>query len=542
MIFTITRGADFRDLLRYVLGARHNPTLVATNTAGQDVATLTWELTSGERERRLRGRPKVEKPVVHVSLSLARGDRRLSQAELSLLAERFLEGTGYGGCYYAVVEHRDRPHQHVHLVISRVRSDGSLAREQLGDFHRAMEVCRQIEREFGLRRLEPRRGRGTSQASRAEYEQAARTFQRSERSRLLQLISEAMRGQPSLTEFVSRLDRQAVTVRLLRADDGPVLGISYRLERFAFKGASIGPSYTWQGIQREGVSVEPKREGAVIDRLARRLAAATRPPSKRRLEHVRTAIDEALSGRPSHAEFVVRLEAAGVGVRLNVVSTGQVSGISYVIDGRPIKGSQLGRKYSWHGLRQRGLSHDAGRSTEIEPRAAEAVATRAWTPAGVANPLAFVRDVLRDALAGRPTLTEFVHEVESRGIQVRLYHDGSGTIYAAGFGLGRLSISGQDLGPDFAWSELKQRLDLDDVRDHQAIERVAEKLTPAQIGFHTILHIADNLAYAASVFREGAEFVGALAEDPVGALGRAATRAAWRLSIQGLSEFARQAA
>ena len=61
---------------------------------------------------------------------------------------------GYAGCAFVAVEHNDRQHQHVHLVVSRVRSDSSLAREQLGDFQKAMAVCRQLEREFGLRRLE----------------------------------------------------------------------------------------------------------------------------------------------------------------------------------------------------------------------------------------------------------------------------------------------------------------------------------------------------------------------------------------------------
>ena len=448
MISTITRGADFRDLLRYVLGVRHDPALIATNTAGHDIATLTWELTSGERERQLRGRPGVERLVVHVSLSLAHEDRRLSQAELSLLAERFLERTGYGGCYYVVVEHRDREHQHAHLVVSRLRSDGSLAREQLGDFHRAMDVCRQLEREFGLRRLESSHGR--AQASRDEFHHAARTGQANERVRLQALVSEAMRDRPAFPAFVTRLERQGVAVRLLRADDGPVLGSSYRLERFAFKGTALGPSYTWRGIQREGVSFDARRDSGLVERLGVPASSRDRRPTQQRLRGVQRLVGRLLAERPTLGQFAMRLESGGVSVRLNVASTGHVSGVSYVVDGYRIKGSQLRRGYSWHALRSRGLQYDP--SADLDT--ARALTDRAPTTAG---------PHLRQGIAQTPRM------------------------------------------PDF-------------------------------------LHAADRLAYAAMTIGRQAQFVEELAEDPAGALGRAASRVAWGAVVRGVSELARDAA
>ena len=43
---------------------------------------------------------------------------------------------------------------HIHLVVSMVREDGSKAGTH-DDFHRAQVACRELEAEYGLPRLEP---------------------------------------------------------------------------------------------------------------------------------------------------------------------------------------------------------------------------------------------------------------------------------------------------------------------------------------------------------------------------------------------------
>ncbi len=54
------------------------------------------------------------------------------------------------GCPYIAVEHNDQPHQHVHVVINRIRPDGSLVKKQRGDHFLSMRVCARIEKEHDL--------------------------------------------------------------------------------------------------------------------------------------------------------------------------------------------------------------------------------------------------------------------------------------------------------------------------------------------------------------------------------------------------------
>ncbi|HVT16577.1 MAG TPA: relaxase/mobilization nuclease domain-containing protein [Thermoanaerobaculia bacterium] len=77
-------------------------------------------------------------------------------------------------------------------------------------------------------------------------------------------------------------------------------------------------------------------------------------------------VELAARDRPTMGEFGQRLEALGVGVRLNLARTGRVSGISYELDGVAMKGSALGRAYSWGGLQERqGVRYDADRDLPI---------------------------------------------------------------------------------------------------------------------------------------------------------------------------------
>jgi hypothetical protein len=62
-------------------------------------------------------------------------------------------------------------------------------------------------------------------------------------------------------------------------------------------------------------------------------------------------IDEALSQNPSLEEFIDNLGEHSVSVRLRKSNEGEIEGISYKLNGVAFQGGQLGRDYSWNGLK-----------------------------------------------------------------------------------------------------------------------------------------------------------------------------------------------
>jgi hypothetical protein len=96
-------------------------------------------------------------------------------------------------------------------------------------------------------------------------------------------------------------------------------------------------------------------------------------------EQLNALIRDAAKGKPTMTDFVRRLQAKGVQVRANIARTGHVSGISYRLDRVAVKGSGLGRAYSFEGLqKEQGVRYDRARDLPALERAA--CATRGLEP------------------------------------------------------------------------------------------------------------------------------------------------------------------
>lgn len=102
-------------------------------------------------------------------------------------------------------------------------------------------------------------------------------------------------------------------------------------------------------------------------------------------------VDAALSSPSSVFDFMDRLEAAGVGVRANVASTGKMNGFSFEYRGVPFKASDLGKSYAWKALQERGIEY-------VQDRDGQSLidrANRGATPRGQidhGSPVALDRD------------------------------------------------------------------------------------------------------------------------------------------------------
>ncbi|MFB7271638.1 relaxase/mobilization nuclease domain-containing protein [Streptomyces sp. NPDC056244] len=108
------------------------------------------------RTRELGGK-KPPQHVWHCPVRTAPGDRYLTDAEWAEVARRIVHATGIApegdekACRWIAVRHAD---DHIHIMATTVRADGRRPRTH-HDGQRAQAECREIETEFGLRRLKP---------------------------------------------------------------------------------------------------------------------------------------------------------------------------------------------------------------------------------------------------------------------------------------------------------------------------------------------------------------------------------------------------
>ena len=102
---------------------------------------------------------RLQKPVYHFSLSWA-PDENPTRAEMLIAAQGSLRSLGMGDRQAVVIEHRDRPHPHVHVVVNRVSPEDGRAASTSHDARTLSTWARQWELEPG----ELRCGRGTDRA------------------------------------------------------------------------------------------------------------------------------------------------------------------------------------------------------------------------------------------------------------------------------------------------------------------------------------------------------------------------------------------
>jgi relaxase-like protein len=285
VIAKITRGGGFRGAARYVLDERHGldpehqPEIIGGNMAGRTSAELTREFEAVRQQR-----PDIRKPVEHVAVSFARDERPLSSDEMARLADGYLTRRDHDldRLQYVVVRHRDKEHQHCHILLNRVRTDRTVIPQQWREYVRNKETCRAIERDFGLRPVRNARSRSQDRApTRGEDRMARDRGLVSEKEQLKALIRDAAKDAPTMSEFVRRLHAKGVQVRANIARTGHVSGISYRLDRVAVKGSGLGRASSFEGLQKQlGVRYDRARDLPLLEHAGR--ATKGLEPQRRR--------------------------------------------------------------------------------------------------------------------------------------------------------------------------------------------------------------------------------------------------------------------
>lgn len=114
------------------------------------------------------------------------------------------------------------------------------------------------------------------------------------------------------------------------------------------------------GLQQVAPSREAERRALTSGELRRALETG-KPSTKMKLQRI---IDEEAKHSLTMGDFVTNLERRGVQVIPNMAGNGRITGMSYQIDGETMKGSDLGKAYTFAGIQKQGISYDIERDHE----------------------------------------------------------------------------------------------------------------------------------------------------------------------------------
>lgn len=261
MIQKVVKGRGFRGVLVY-LTSQDRGKLIASNMAGENPRELAREFATVRRMR-----PALGKAVAHISISLSPEDRNLTDEEFSAVATTYLEHMGFNDCPFVAIRHNDTQHQHIHIVASRIKTNGEVVSDSQ-DYKRGEQILRILEKNLELIQIQPSVMAKHKSPTRKELQlinQGEKTMKQEIRS----LIDEAIESSSNITEFLAKVSRLGITV-CPHIQGSRISGLIYewKARKAKFKGSDLGKKYTWAGIQ-EHVQYRPDLDFIALNKLKR---------------------------------------------------------------------------------------------------------------------------------------------------------------------------------------------------------------------------------------------------------------------------------
>ncbi len=239
MIGKISMGKSFRGCISYCLEDKkqeqsqealfkNRAELIVFNQCFGDKKELTEQFND---VRVLNSR--IEKPVLHITLSMAPEDK-IEKSNLMEMARECAKEMGFENNQYIAVSHIDTGHQHLHIVANRIGYDGKVVSDSQ-NYKKIAQYCRKMELKYDLKQvLSPRRYLSQEQRNIPRHDQR--------KERLQQDIKEVLSRSANYQEFEQRMKEKGYQITKGR-------GISFTDEKkVKVKGSEVG--YPLQKIEK----------------------------------------------------------------------------------------------------------------------------------------------------------------------------------------------------------------------------------------------------------------------------------------------------
>ncbi|NCE73232.1 conjugal transfer protein MobB [Odoribacter sp. Z80] len=294
---------------------------------------------------------RTEKPVIHISLNPDPKDR-VTDRELSEMAQRYMKEMGYGNQPYIAFKHTDIDRQHLHVVSVRVDESGKKIKSDFEN-RRSMEICRKLEQEYGLHVAGKEERTDTPELKKLDY---PRGDVKHQIGNIVKYLFEHYRFQ-SFEEFRTLLELFNVTVEEVK---GAVYGRPYH-----------GLLYvaTDDNGKRIGTLLKSSLFGKSVgyEALEERFKESARLIREERIrEKLYLVLKQVVPQVRNREDFTERLKEKGIGVVFRQNEDGRIYGVTFIDHGNRtvLNGSRLGKEFSANAFRERFTEncHTEGRS------------------------------------------------------------------------------------------------------------------------------------------------------------------------------------
>ncbi|WP_345332598.1 relaxase/mobilization nuclease domain-containing protein [Mucilaginibacter defluvii] len=324
MIASQKIGKSFMGAFRYNEKKAHNPDkskraiLLDSNFTAVDHWGIQREV---EIVKSLR--PSLNRYVYHTSLNFHKDDR-LDNKTLLAIAHEYLLANGFGDNQYMIYRHFDADHPHLHLLVNRIRFDGSVVSDS-NNYRKSEAIIRKLEERYNLVTVE---------------------------------------SAHCVTS--KRHSSKSTNLNNYKKSDHGNMHIGHRDNHLSVEPGSDLPT--------DRYNIETLYQDNNLS-LERRNLITRRAPTKDELEMInrtglaseKLLLQEKLSlllpaRRVSIQEIIERCERYGISLLFNQASTGRVSGITYFHNEFKIRGQALGNRFKWNEILKH-IDYEQGRDS-----------------------------------------------------------------------------------------------------------------------------------------------------------------------------------
>ena len=247
-------------------------------------------------------RERVQKPVLHIQINF-HPDEKLNKEQANKAVDQVLKEVGIHkeNNQYLVVQHKDKPHDHYHVVANRVGLDGNLvSNERI--LERLQVACDKVEQEQGLRRTpgrtvfyDPSQEKGFRYATKLEKAQHRASTPRKivdkrqkneqEKTSIKAEVGGVLADKSinSPEKFKNAMQAKGIDVRFIENKNG-ITGVSFKRNNISVKGSEIDSK--WSTIknnldQNAGLS-EKKEHKSAFDIAKEKREEKSQDPERRR--------------------------------------------------------------------------------------------------------------------------------------------------------------------------------------------------------------------------------------------------------------------
>ena len=247
MIASQKIGKSFVGALNYNLKKLNHPDknrraeLLETNFSSLNLQQVKQEV---DWIRELR--PNLNRYVYHTSLNFSKEEQvELSNEKLLDIAKDYLAANGFTDNQYFIFRHYDADHPHLHLLVNRIKFDGSVVSDS-NNYKKSEEILRSIELQYNLVQVSRSKDSGIRAPTKNELEKSLRTGNPSDKMVLQELMNGLLQQRNlSVPDFIIKAQKQSIHLFFNLASTGRISGITYFYKDFKIKGQALGNKYKW---------------------------------------------------------------------------------------------------------------------------------------------------------------------------------------------------------------------------------------------------------------------------------------------------------